>query len=477
MAINFPSTSGQATDGSFTHTENGVTWSWDGTTWKATGIGAAETDPIYSASAAANVTSTKITEWDTAYGWGNHAAAGYSTLGSQATNVVIGDATTGDAITTAADNVVIGSNAGTELTTKTNNVFVGHNAGAADIGSYNVAVGPDAGDTSWGEFENVENVAVGRLAGDLRNGNGNTALGFATLSSTATSAFSFGNIALGYYAMGNYRVDGASYNTSIGQQTGYNLSSGDANLFIGDYAGYGITTGSNNVLIGTSAGDDITTGANNVIINGGNYQNGATSGFTTTTSNSLWIGHSSYAWITGASSGNTRTVTIPGQLTAGGLTYPTSNGTSGDVLTSDGAGNVSWQAGGGGVGLQSRTTAQGTTASVADGVATYLTITAAPTYALHKIQTDGAAWVTIYTDTTSRTNDASRSEATDPVPGSGVIAEVITAGAETQIISPGTVGWSEAGGDVTSDVYLKVVNKTGSTQAITVTLYYVPLEA
>ena len=83
MAINFPSTTGQATDGSFTHTENSVTWSWDGTTWKATGIGL-QTDPIYSASAAANVTSTKITEWDTAYGWGNHAAAGYSTLGSQA---------------------------------------------------------------------------------------------------------------------------------------------------------------------------------------------------------------------------------------------------------------------------------------------------------------------------------------------------------------------------------------------------------
>ena len=32
-----------------------------------------------------------------------------------------------------------------------------------------------------------------------------------------------------------------------------------------------------------------------------------------------------------------------GGLTAGGLTYPTSNGTSGQVLTSDGAGNVTWQ--------------------------------------------------------------------------------------------------------------------------------------
>ena len=47
-------------------------------------------------------------------------------------------------------------------------------------------------------------------------------------------------------------------------------------------------------------------------------------------------------------SGNTRTVTIPGQLTAGGLTYPTTNGSNGEVLTSDGSGNVVWAAGGSG---------------------------------------------------------------------------------------------------------------------------------
>ena len=41
-------------------------------------------------------------------------------------------------------------------------------------------------------------------------------------------------------------------------------------------------------------------------------------------------------------------VTVSGALTAGGLTYPTVNGTNGQVLTSDGAGNVAWGAGGGG---------------------------------------------------------------------------------------------------------------------------------
>ena len=41
MAINFPSTTSQATDGSFTHTDStaGITWTWDGTSWSAGGVG------------------------------------------------------------------------------------------------------------------------------------------------------------------------------------------------------------------------------------------------------------------------------------------------------------------------------------------------------------------------------------------------------------------------------------------------------
>ena len=36
-----------------------------------------ETDPIFSASAAAGITSTQINNWNTAHGWGNHASVGY----------------------------------------------------------------------------------------------------------------------------------------------------------------------------------------------------------------------------------------------------------------------------------------------------------------------------------------------------------------------------------------------------------------
>tara|TARA_B100000035_G_scaffold207018_1_gene177056 strand:- start:49 stop:837 length:789 start_codon:yes stop_codon:yes gene_type:complete len=40
---------------------------------------------------------------------------------------------------------------------------------------------------------------------------------------------------------------------------------------------------------------------------------------------------------------NTSGTLTAGGLTAGGLTYPITNGTNGQVLTSDGAGNVTWQ--------------------------------------------------------------------------------------------------------------------------------------
>ena len=38
-----------------------------------------ETDPVFGASEAANITSTDTTNWDTAYGWGDHSQAGYLT--------------------------------------------------------------------------------------------------------------------------------------------------------------------------------------------------------------------------------------------------------------------------------------------------------------------------------------------------------------------------------------------------------------
>ena len=128
------------------------------------------------------------------------------------------------------------------------------------------------------------------------------------------------------------------------------------------------------------------------------------------------------------------------------------------------------------VGLKSRTTVSGSTGSIADNTSAGITLDVAKTYVLHKIQTDAKAWVVVYTDTTSRTNDASRTELEDPVAGAGIIAEVITAGAVTQKITPGTIGFND---DATpsTNAYLKVVNKSGGTNTINVTLHFLQLEA
>jgi hypothetical protein len=160
--------------------------------------------------------------------------------------------------------------------------------------------------------------------------------------------------------------------------------------------------------------------------------------------------------------------TVTGALTAGGLTYPTSNGTSGQVLSSDGAGNVTWATPAG-----LRTTAQ-VTVNIANEAISNTSFTTPKTYALLKVSTSHAAWVTLYSDTGSRTADASRQINVDPLPGSGVLSEVITTGNQVQLITPGTICFNSAG---TGTTYAKIVNKSGSTANVTVTLTYVVLES
>ena len=150
----------------------------------------------------------------------------------------------------------------------------------------------------------------------------------------------------------------------------------------------------------------------------------------------------------------------------------------GEILKWDGSNWVPGTdaTGGAATGLSSRTTGAATASSLGNGQAADITITAAKAFTLLKIQTSHAAWITLYTDTTARTNDASRLETTDPLPGSGVIAEIITDDGATQIITPGTIGWNNDA-LASTNVYAKVVNKSGSLADITVTLTYVQLEA
>ena len=122
-----------------------------------------------------------------------------------------------------------------------------------------------------------------------------------------------------------------------------------------------------------------------------------------------------------------------------------------------------------------RSTVFAATSSIANGASENITIVGFKSYALLKIQTSAAAWVTLYSDTGSRLADASRLENTDPAPGAGIIAEVIHTAAQTTNITPSTIGWNN---DTipSTNIYAKVVNKSGSLAAITVTLTVLQLE-
>jgi len=127
-------------------------------------------------------------------------------------------------------------------------------------------------------------------------------------------------------------------------------------------------------------------------------------------------------------------------------------------------------------GLQSRGTVTGTTSSLADAAEADLDITGFKSYALLAITTDRAARVRLYVSSATRTADASRAEGVDPTSDAGLIAEVITTGAETVIISPGAFGFNLESSPTTT-IPCRVTNKSGSTSTVQVDLNILQLEA
>jgi hypothetical protein len=132
--------------------------------------------------------------------------------------------------------------------------------------------------------------------------------------------------------------------------------------------------------------------------------------------------------------------------------------------------------GGGGSGLQSRGSVTGTTGSLVDAAEADLDITGFKSYALLTITTDRAARVRLYVTAATRTADAARAEGVDPTSDAGLIAEVITTGAETVIISPGAYGFNLESSP-TTNIPCRVTNKSGSTGTVQVDVNILQLEA
>ena len=127
-----------------------------------------------------------------------------------------------------------------------------------------------------------------------------------------------------------------------------------------------------------------------------------------------------------------------------------------------------------GVTHYSRTTVQTGILTLSNGGIANVDLTAPPSFLLLKIDTTAAAWVTLYASSTARTDDANRDITVDPTPGDGVLAEVVTTGNATQLITPATICFNANGNNTT---YAKIVNRSGATTNLQVTLHYVQLEA
>ena len=144
------------------------------------------------------------------------------------------------------------------------------------------------------------------------------------------------------------------------------------------------------------------------------------------------------------------------------------------AFVGDGSG-LTGISGGGGGGLPSRSTATSTTGSLAATAQADLDITGFKSYTLLTITTDKAARVRLYVNAATRTADAARAEGVDPTSDAGVIAEVITTGAETVIISPGAYGFNLESSP-TTNIPCRVTNKSGSTGTVQVDVNILQLE-
>ena len=251
-----------------------------------------ETDPVFLASASAGITSSNIANWDAAYGWGNHASAGYLTAVSLSLTGLT-DVSITPANLTSGDSIVWNGTQWTRTTQQfiTSTPEITQNDSKAEV----IGVGSDDG-----EFKVT-------LQDSTSGGAGATALRVHTDSSVNVIEFNEGNPAAKSRLVLNHLTTTNAWSEIHFKRTG--ASPGTS-------------------MIRSGGGGS-----------GGYFQ------FYPVDGNVDFQ-------VSGTGTYTRLNAIVDGSLTAGGLTYPSDLGTSGDVLTSDGAGNVTWQTptGGGGGG-------------------------------------------------------------------------------------------------------------------------------
>ena len=124
----------------------------------------------------------------------------------------------------------------------------------------------------------------------------------------------------------------------------------------------------------------------------------------------------------------------------------------------------------------SRVIVSGATTSIVNSGIGNTDITGFKSYMLMRVGLSTAGWFRLYTDSASRANDTTRSVGEDPLPGSGVIAEVVATGLSTNhIISPFVPG-GNLDDPASTTMYVAITYTSGTTQSITANLTILQLE-
>ncbi len=263
--------------------------------------------------------------------------------------IIIGDETAKNINSISERDIIIGKYAGggdastTVSGISNSNILIGYEAGYNSTkGNYNIVMGNKAGGNSLSSTptDYSYSVLLGYKAGSSKmDGVGSIALGLQALSWGDDNYY---DVAIG--TSSGQQIEGsATYNVTIGSFAGYNITSGQNNVAIGHRALSSLKEQHHNVALGYYSGYGYT-GNNSIFI--GDKASPSQSSSLKTTDDLLFINneYSDNPLIFGNFA--TNYLQIGGSLNINNaFTFPTTDGTNGQVLRTASNGNMYWDGG------------------------------------------------------------------------------------------------------------------------------------
>ena len=407
------------------------------------------------------------------------------------------------------DGTNLGSTGTSQLVAGKLQVGAGESTGDANIATFNGSVNVNGGDIRVGGGASITGIATVK-SDAVVHGNVYIHAGIVTAGTGVVTYFGDGSSLTGLGGAGRWTGDATGISTS--KIVGINTIASSAGIALTvngpTYLG-GITTVSGNIdatrinlggqgyfsadrlsVTGTSSWGDIIDLSGLTLIgspDGANrslpiYVRGRSAGGSGLNNPTITFHTSTATAIPGSieASGVVTAQSFSGDIIGVGATFTTVS--AGGSVTANafyGDGSNLEGVASSGIGLSTRATITKLVSGIGIGATMNSTFTdGRKSWMLQKVGISSAAWVVLYTDQAAMTADADRKATTDPVPGSGVIAEVntSTAGVSTFIMSPGIMGWNN---DATpsNNIWFKVCNNETSAANITVSLTIVQLEA